>query len=96
MELRAENLLCHEILGLRARVVDYPDHTAIGWEGAVTWETARTVELEVSGKRVKLLKGGLVLELLVKGEWVKVRGEDLGDPLERAKRIAWGDCSARA
>ncbi|MEN2999450.1 MAG: ribonuclease P protein subunit [Acidilobaceae archaeon] len=96
MELRASNILCHEILGLRARVEDYPDPSLLGVEGRVTWETARSVELELPRGRVKLLKVGLTLSLLVKGEWVKVRGEELEDPRERAKKVMWGECSARA
>ncbi|MCS7107568.1 MAG: ribonuclease P protein subunit [Acidilobaceae archaeon] len=96
MELRASNILCHEILGLRARVEDYPDPSFVGAEGRVTWETERSVEIELPGGRVKLLKVGLTLALLVRGEWIKVKGESLGNPVERAKKIMWGECSARA
>lgn len=96
MERRADNILCHEIIGLEAVIESYPDPQLEGLRGVISYETARTVELRVSKGRVKALKPGLLLAVSINGEWVRLRGDDLGDPLERSKRALRGDCGARA
>lgn len=96
MERRADNILCHELIGLEAIIESYPDPQLEGLRGTIAFETARSLEFRVGGRKVKALKPGLLLAVSLDGEWVRVRGDDLGDPLERAKRALRGDCGARA
>lgn len=91
------NILCHELIGLEASVVRYPDSTIEGLKGVIYWETRRTIKLQSRGKLITLLKPALLLEIkLPNGETVMVKGDDLmGTPFERAKRIVRGErCSA--
>ncbi|MEM1894725.1 MAG: ribonuclease P protein subunit [Acidilobaceae archaeon] len=97
MEIKPDNILCHELIGLKVKISSYPDLNLLGLEGVILWETARTLEIESTrGRRVKVLKPGLILLVeLPTGKWVKVRGDDmLGNPFDRAKRALRGECSA--
>ncbi|MEM1873598.1 MAG: ribonuclease P protein subunit [Acidilobaceae archaeon] len=99
MRISLNNILCHELIGLEARVIRYPDSTLEGLQGRVYWETERSITLDTGARRITLLKPGLLLEIkLPSGEKALVKGDDiLESPFERAKRIARGErCSASA
>jgi len=88
-----KNLVFHELIGLRVRVLRHPDPSLEGVEGRVRWETKRSLEVEAgSGRVVRVLKEGALLEFyLDDGARVRVRGDHLlGTPAERARRIVRG------
>jgi len=92
-----DNILCHELLGLRVRILAHLDPSLEGREGVVVWETARTLEVDVGGKVITVLKPGSRLSFEIDGVgWVEVRGDSIiGRPAERAKRMLRGEaCSA--
>jgi len=87
------NLVFHELIGLRVRVLRHPDPGLEGVEGRVRWETKRSLDVEVApGKTVRVLKEGALLEFYLEdGAPVRVRGDHLlGTPAERARRIVRG------
>jgi len=92
VKITPENILYHEIIGLKAKVYFYPDPTLRGLEGIIVWETRNTIEIEYSRGVVKLFKKGLVLDIEVPDYgWIRVRGELLtGRPTDRAKRMLRG------
>ncbi|MEM0340916.1 MAG: ribonuclease P protein subunit [Acidilobaceae archaeon] len=97
MKIAPENILCHELIGLQAKVLRHPDPSLEGLEGSIYWETRRTIVLSLGAKRITVLKPGLFLEIkLPSGEKVMVKGDDiLESPYDRAKRIVRGErCSA--
>jgi ribonuclease P protein subunit POP4 len=97
VELSKDNILCHELIGLRVKVLNHLDPSLEGVEGAVVWETTRSIRVDRGGKVVSVLKPSSILLVEIPGSgWVKVRGDDiLGSPSERAKRMARGErCDA--
>jgi RNase P/RNase MRP subunit p29 len=97
VKLSRDNILCHELLGLRVRVLSHLDPSLEGVEGVVVWETTRSINVDTGGKTITVLKPSSILLVEIPGsEWVMVRGDDiLGSPFERAKRMARGErCSA--
>ncbi len=88
MRVTPENLLWHELIGLRARVVRSRNRAHEGLRGRVVDETMKTLVLETPRGRRTIPKEDVVLELeLPGGERVLVRGSSLvGRPEDRLKR----------
>lgn len=97
MRLSKDNILCHELLGLRVRVVSHLDPGIEGVEGVVKWETRRSLKVDIGGRVITILKPGSILEFEIPGYgWVRVRGDQITeDPFERSKRMMRGEgCNA--
>lgn len=91
MKRDASNILQHEIIGLRARVVESRNAYQVGIEGTILDETAKTVVLLTDkGGRKRILKSDVKLLLrLPDGTLVLVDGKELvGRPEERLKKRA--------
>ena len=98
MRHRPWNLVFHELVGLRIKVLAYPDPNLNGLEGIIREETAKTLVVETDdGRRVRLFKQNLLAVVqLPSGERVVLKGEDvLGAPAERVKRLERGRGVAR-
>ena len=98
MKHRPWNLVFHELIGLRIKVLTYPDPSVSGVEGVIKEETAKTLVVETEkGRRVRLFKQNLLAVVqLPSGERVVLKGEDvLGAPAERVKRLERGRGVAR-
>jgi len=90
LKQNAWNIIFHNLIGLRVRVLLHPDPGLRGLEGVVVDETSRTLLVETSsGRRVRVLKdSSMLLFQLPDGDWVLVYGEEIsGDPAERLKRL---------
>lgn len=97
MKVSKFNVLCHELIGLKAKILSHPDPSLKGVEGVIMWESPRTIQMDLGSRRITILKPGSILLLqMPEGEWVKVKGDELlGGPFERAKRMIKGEkCSA--
>jgi ribonuclease P protein subunit POP4 len=97
VRLSKDNILCHELLGLRVRVLNHLDPSLDGVEGVIVWETTRSLKVDRGGRVITVLKPGSLLLVEIPGfGWVRVRGDDiLGSPPERAKRMVRGErCNA--
>ncbi len=85
-----QNIFYHELIGLKIRVLDYPDPSLRGLEGRVLDETKYTLLIETGrGRRVRILKlHGVFQFMLPNGEKVIIRGAKiLARPEERLKKI---------
>ena len=89
MKHTPRNILYHELIGLKTRILSSPDPSLIGVEGTIVYETARTLTLDVGGARKKILKRATTFLIsLPDGRRVKVQGDlILGRPEERVKRM---------
>lgn len=90
MRRTAANLRYHQLIGLRARVLEYPDPQLRGVEGRVIDETLKTLVLELdNGKRIRVLKLNATFEFLLPGgRPVIIRGDEIiGRPWERVKEV---------
>ena len=90
MRRSPSNIIYHELIGLKVKILKHYDPSLEGVEGTVIWETSRTLIIRRSDKDkdITVLKpGALFLFRLGKRE-VRVKGENiLGDPVERVKRF---------
>jgi len=89
LKRRSSNLVYHELIGLKARVVEYSDPSVKGFEGVVVDETLKTLVLENSSRRIRVFKENGVFEFtLPDGGSVVIKGfKILGRPWERVKMV---------
>ena len=92
MRITRRNLASHPLIGLKARVLSYPDPQVRGVEGVIVGDNRRTLVIDTGRREVLILKAHSVLLVEIPGEgWVRVKGELLtGTPPDRAKRMLRG------
>jgi ribonuclease P protein subunit POP4 len=83
-----ENLVRHELIGLRAKVVESSNPKNVGIKGRIVDETRNTFTIEKKdGKEKKLIKEENVFVFDLSGEKVRVEGKILvGRPEDRIKK----------
>lgn len=83
-----ENLVRHELIGLRARVTEAKNPANIGLEGEIVNETYKTLVLACNGRQKRIFKAQVTLVLqLPSKEKVEVNGSLLvGRSWDRLKR----------
>ncbi|MCE4601737.1 MAG: ribonuclease P protein subunit [Desulfurococcales archaeon] len=92
MRITRRNLANHPLIGLKAKILSYPDPTIRGVEGVIVGDNRRTLVIDTGRREVLILKVHVVLLIEIPGgKWVRVKGELLtGTPPDRAKRILRG------
>lgn len=88
MDIRPDNILIHEIIGLKVEVVDSLNKSLIGLKGKIIDETMKTLIIHTSkGRKVVEKKVAVFVFELPSGLKVKVEGKYLvGRPEDRLKR----------
>lgn len=83
-----ENLVRHELIGLKAKVVDSSNPKNVGIKGRIVDETRNILVIEkTDGKEVKLVKEENVFVFDLDGERISVDGKILvGRPEDRIKK----------
>ena len=83
-----ENLVRHELIGLKVKVVDSSNKKNIGISGKVVDETRNVIIIEkAKGKEVKLAKEYNVFVFVLDRKKVKIEGKLLvGRPEDRIKK----------
>lgn len=83
-----ENLVRHELIGLKAKVVDSSNPKNVGIKGRIVDETRNILVIEkTDGKEVKLVKEENVFVFDLGGERISVDGKILvGRPEDRIKK----------
>jgi ribonuclease P protein subunit POP4 len=89
MPLTKENLLRHELIGLKAKIVNSSDPSLLSVHGKVVDETKEMLVVELDGKAKSIPKSTSVfLITLPDGEKVKIDGKRIiGRPQDRIKKI---------
>lgn len=90
VRINRDNILYHELIGLRIRILQYSDEYLVGLEGLVVDETMKTLVIEKDDKRrVRIFKSNGVFEFtLPNGEKVIIKGIDIvGRPWDRLKKV---------
>lgn len=88
--LNRENIYYHELIGLKIRILQYPDDKLVGLDGVVVDETLKTLVIERGDKsRIRVFKANGVFEFtLPNGEKVIIKGIDIiGRPWDRLKKV---------
>lgn len=88
MDIKPDNILLHEIIGLEVEVVDALNRSLVGLRGKVIDETMKTLVISTSrGRKVIEKKVAVLVFKLPSGLKVKVEGKYLvGRPEDRLKR----------
>ncbi len=91
MKHSPKNIVFHELIGLRVKILKHYDQSLVGIEGIIIDETKYTLKIRVDNKiKTILKKGALLLFKLSDKVKVLVNGEQiLGRPEERLKSIKW-------
>ena len=86
--ITAQNILKHELIGLKTSIIESRDPTLLNMKGVIIDETKKTLMLETNGGRTMIPKNIIHLRLtLPDGNTVKVPGGLLtGRPEERIKQ----------
>lgn len=89
MKRKSSNLLYHELIGLKAKVLEYPDPFVKGFEGEVVDETLKTLVLDNGSRRIRVFKeNGVFMFTLPDGGNVIIKGfKLLGRPWDRVKMV---------
>jgi len=88
MGIKPENLLKHELIGLKIEVLESSDKSQIGLSGQVVNETQNTLILQNEQGEKTVPKKGSVFKMFLEHENVKVKGEKLlKTPQERIKTM---------
>ena len=88
MKRTPKNILRHEIIGLRARIVESSNPYQVGIEGVIIDETMRTILFETERGKKRVLKDQVKLLIwLPSGTRIIVEGKELvGRPEDRLKK----------
>ncbi|MGQ9759055.1 MAG: ribonuclease P protein component 1 [Candidatus Methanomethylicaceae archaeon] len=87
MKVTPSNLIYHDLVGLRAKVVSSTDQTQIGLEGTVVDETANMLILCTEGVNKKIPKRNSLFTFYIP-EPVTIEGSRISyNPAERLKRF---------
>ncbi len=82
------NLPYHNLVGLEVEVLEHPNTKVRGVKGLVVDETKNTLLIDVGGKRVRVMKDGILLFKLPDGTKVRIYGERIkGRPWDRLKKF---------
>ncbi len=86
--ITAKNIVRHELIGLRVKIVDSKNKSNVGEEGIVVDETRNTIIIEKNEKQKTFIKDQCVFSFeLPSGEKVRVDGNLLvGRPEDRIKK----------
>ncbi len=85
-----QNVLQHELIGLKANVIESTHPGYIGVKGKIVDETKNTIVILDGGRKKRVQKSVVVLRIkLPDGSAVEVDGKDIvGRPVDRVKKKA--------
>ena len=86
MEINVKDIIKHELIGLKSKVVDSKNKANIGIAGKIIDETKYTIIIESKGERKRLFKNNIIIDVQLNKKTVSIDGKLLlGRPKERAK-----------
>jgi ribonuclease P protein subunit POP4 len=85
--ITAQNLKRHELIGLKARVLQATNPSLVGIRGTIVDETRNMLVIRDAQKERAIPKKEVILEIGIQKEKVKIKGKELlGRPEDRIKR----------
>ena len=86
MRINVKDIIKHELIGLKAKIVDSKNKSNIGIKGKIIDETKNTIMIESKGKKKRLFKNNITIDVHVDKKIVRINGKLLsGRPKERVK-----------
>ena len=90
MKITPKNIIYHELINLKTRILQYSDQSLVGVEGIVIDETLKTLTIESNEHgRIMVFKANGVFEfVLPSGKSVVIKGHSIiGRPWDRLKKM---------
>lgn len=88
MKIAIRDIIRYELIGLNAVIVDSKNSSDIGIKGKIVDETKSTLIIEDRGKRRRVFKNNITLNLNINKKAIRITGRLLfGRPKERIKKI---------
>lgn len=82
-----EDVTKYEIIGLNAEIADSKNKADVGIKGKIVDETKNTIIIENDGKKKRVFKNNIILNLEVNNKKIRIEGRLLfGRPKERIKK----------
>ena len=84
-----QNLVRHELIGLRVKIADSTNKALIGLQGRVVDESRNTLTIEAKGKEKSLIKDQCVFSFFLPGQRARVRVDGkviVARPEDRVKK----------
>jgi len=82
------DILKHELIGVKVKVVDASNKALIGINGKIMDETRNMLTIEYNGNLKRLIKSQVILQLDYRGKEYKMNGKLLMNrPEDRIKKV---------
>ncbi len=86
MAINVNDIIKHELIGLRTKVINSKNKANIGISGKIIDETKNTIIIERKGKKKRLFKNNIIIDVQLNKKIVRINGKLLlGRPKERVK-----------
>jgi ribonuclease P protein subunit POP4 len=86
MRINVKDIIKHELIGLKAKVVDSKNKANIGIAGKIIDETKHTIVIESKGEKKRLFKNNIIIDVMLDKKIIRINGKLLlGRPKERVK-----------
>jgi ribonuclease P protein subunit POP4 len=86
--INADNILAHELIGLRAKILESPCRSYKGMQGEIVDETRNLLVISCAGKEIRVPKDLVLIRIFAPSGFVDVPGELLvGRPEDRLKKF---------
>ena len=86
MRINVKDIIKHELIGLKTKIVDSKNKANIGIQGKIIDETKYTIIIESEGNQKRLFKNNITIDVDVDKKIVRINGKLLsGRPKERVK-----------
>ncbi|MBW2982325.1 ribonuclease P protein subunit [Candidatus Woesearchaeota archaeon] len=86
MGINIKDIVKHELIGLKIKVVDSKNKTNIGIKGKIIDETKYTIIVESKGEKKRLFKNNITIDVYADRNIARINGKLLsGRPKERVK-----------
>lgn len=89
MGINVKDIIKHELIGLKTKVIDSKNKANVGIAGKIIDETKNTIIIESKGEKKRIFKNNITIDVQVDKKIVRINGKLLlGRPKERVK-IKW-------
>jgi ribonuclease P protein subunit POP4 len=86
MRINVKDIIKHELIGLKVKIVDSKNKSNIGIQGKIIDETKHTIMIESKDEKKRLFKNNITIDVHVDKKIVRINGKLLsGRPKERVK-----------
>jgi len=73
--ININNIIKHELIGLKAEIVDSRNKANIGIKGKIIDETKNTIIIEHKSKKKRLFKSNITIALKIKNRTIQINGK---------------------